>query len=436
MPIAASKSTYLLWGCLAALVLLPLLTVGLLYLGILSERERFAGFSSVATQLQGIQDAEVDFSLARRASQAYLRIGDPVDREASRSLIESSRQKIATVRSTGGNAPADLMLNAIDAQLVRYDQASQAIFDLVTKRRILADQRLRNLANQIDSDLAEYANRWQRSGLNALAAPLALARAAIADPRLRSSYRPDDLAAAVARPLALAATVEIAEPEAAAIVRRLEARLATFVAGWREMVEINAQIANLTDSDVLTIGQTISSRFEALADASTARQASIHQASRRASAGDDMLVSIVAAATLLAAAAGAFAALRLFAQQATRIRNERAKRKALETVLAQLEAAVRSGAFGMRQPPTLSEIAATIPEPQDAIEPPAVATAIALETSQTLAPVPQAAVQTSQANPAPEPVAARTAAKDEPTNDDLIKMLLASLPATPARNAN
>jgi hypothetical protein len=429
MPIAASKSTYFLWGCLAALVLLPLLTVGLLYLGILSERERFSAFSSVATQLQGIQDAEVDFSLARRASQAYLRIGDPVDREAARGLIESSRQKIAAVRSPGGNEPTDAMLTALDAQLARYDQSSQAMFDLVSKRRVLSDQRLRNLASQIDSDIAEYTTRWQRSGLNAIVAPLALARAAIADPRTRSSFRPDDLAAAVARPLGLAATAEISEPEAAAIVRRAEARLAAFVAGWRELVEINTQIASLTDSDVLVIGQSISSRFEALADASTARQGSIYQASQRASAGDDMLVSIVAAATLLAAGAGAFAASRLFAQQASRIRKERAKRKALETVLAQLEAAVRGGALGVREPHETTAGAAAMPEPEIAAEPMATSIGIAGDMPQAAAAVPQPA-------PAPETAAARTGAKAEPSNDDLIKMLLASLPATPARNAN
>ncbi len=429
MPIAASKSTYFLWGSLAAVVLLPLLTVGLLYLGILSERERFSAFSSVATQLQGIQDAEVDFSLARRASQAYLRIGDPVDREATRGMIESSRQKIAAVRSPGGNEPTDGKLAALDAQLARYDQASQAMFDLVSKRRILADQRLRNLASQIDSDIAEYTTRWQRSGLNAIVAPLALARAAIAEPRARPSFRPDDLAAAVARPLALAATAEIAEPEAAAIVRRTETRLAAFVAGWRELVEINAQIANLTDSDVLAIGQAISSRFEALADASTARQNSIYQASRRASAGDDVLVSVVAAATLLAAGAGALAASRLFAQQALRIRNERAKRKALETVLAQLEAAVRSGTLGGRILQDATVPASAMPEPEIGAESTAMAMAIADDVPKTAEPLPQQ-------DAAPETAAARTDPKAEPTNDDLIKMLLASLPATPARNAN
>jgi len=308
MPIAAFKSTYLLWGCLATLVLLPLLTAGLLYLGILSERERFAAYSTVAAQLQAIQDAEVDFSLARRSAQAYLRIDDPVDREAARGLIDSSRRKIAAAQSPGGNEPNDRMLSALDAQLARYAQVSQTLFESVAKRRTLADQRLRSLAAQIDGDLAEYTTRWQRGGLNAIATSLALARAAIADPRLRSSYRPDDLAAAVARPLALAATVELVEPEAAAVVRRAEARLAAFVAGWRELVEIDAQIARLTDTDVLAIGQTISSRFEALADASTARQSSLYQASQRASTSDDLLVSIVAAATLLAAAAGAFAA--------------------------------------------------------------------------------------------------------------------------------
>jgi len=431
MPIAAFKSTYLLWGCFAALVLLPLLTVGLLYLGILSERERFAACSSVATQLQGIQDAEADFSLARRASQAYLRIGDPVDREASRSLIETSRQKLAAVQSPGGNDPTDRMLAALDAQLARYDQASQVMFELVSKRRTLADQRLRNIAGQIDSDLAEYTTRWQRSGLNAIAGPLALARAAIADRQLRSGYRPDDLAAAVARPFALAATAEIAEPEAAAIVRRIEARLANFIAGWREMIEINAQIANLTDSDILAIGQTISSRFEALADAGTARQASIYQASHRASASDDILVSIVAAATLLAAGAGAFAALRLFAQQTLRIRNERAKRKALENVLAQLEAAVRSGALGEGTPQSTTRATAAMPEPkpepENAAEPSAMA--LANDMPQVVEPVPQK-------DAAPEAAAARTGPTAEPTNDDLIKMLLASLPATPARNAN
>ncbi|MCA3263963.1 MAG: hypothetical protein ING44_18620 [Telmatospirillum sp.] len=430
MKNAAFKSTYLLWGCLAALVFLPLLTVGLLYLGILSERERFAAYSSVATQLQAIQDAEVDFSLARRASQAYLRIGDPVDREAMRSLIEGSRQKIAAARSTGGNEPNDAMLTALDAQLARYDQISQSMFDLVGRRRVLVDQRLRTLANQIDGDLAEYASRWQRGGLNAVAASLANARAAIADPRLRATYRPEDLAAAVARPLALAATVEIAEPDAAAIVRRVEARLAAFVAGWRELIEVGAQIASLADNDVLAIGQTISSRFEALADASTARQASLYQASQRASAGDDMLVSIVAAATLLAAVAGAFAASRLFAQQAARMRNERARRKALETVLSQLEAAAKSGAFAARAPET-APIAAAMPEPEPeaTAEVPMTAPAMALAVPQPAEPTPQPAA-------APEAVAARAAPKGDPTNDDLIKMLLASLPATPARNAN
>lgn len=431
MPNAASKSTYLLWGCLAALVLLPLLTVGLLYLGILSERERFAAYSSVATQLQGLQDAEVDLSLARRSTQAYLRIGDPVDRESARSLIERSRQKIAAARSSGGNDPTDRMLNELDAQMARYDQISQTVFELVARRRTLSDQRLRTLASQIDGDLAEYASRWQRSGLNGIAAPFALARAAIADPRLRSSYSPDDLSAAVARPLALAATVEISEPEAAAVVRRVETRLASFVAAWRELVEIDAQIARVTDSDVLAIGQTISSRFEALTDAATARQASLFQASQRASASDDMLVSIVAAATLLAAAAGAFAALRLFTQQAARIRNERAKRKALESALAQLEAAARNGAFAARVPDASVPGAVAMPEPEVAAEPPTMAPAMAREAPPAAAPAPQQAPA-----PAPETAAARAAPKAEPTNDDLIKMLLASLPATPARNAN
>jgi len=126
MKNAASKSTYLLWGCLAALVFLPLLTVGLLYLGILSERERFSAFSSVATQLQAIQDAEVDFSLARRASQAYLRIGDPVDREAMRSLIERSRQKVAASRSPDGNEPTDAMLARSTAILPNTRRAGSA----------------------------------------------------------------------------------------------------------------------------------------------------------------------------------------------------------------------------------------------------------------------------------------------------------------------
>ncbi len=435
MKNAASKSIYLLWSCLAALVFLPLLTVGLLYLGILSERERFSAFSSVATQLQAIQDAEVDFSLARRASQAYLRIGDPVDREAMRSLIESSRQKVAAARSPGGNEPTDAKLAELDAQLARYDQISQSMFDLVGRRRILVDQRLRTLASQIDSDLAEYAARWQRGGLNAVAASLALARAAIADPRLRTTYRPDDLAAAVTRPLALAATVEIAEPEAAAVVRRVEARLAAFVAGWRELIEVGAQIARLAETDILAIGQTISSRFEALADASTARQASLYQASKRASASDDMLVSIVAAATLLAAVAGAFAASRLFTQQAARMRSERARRKALETVLSQLEAAAKSGAFAARALETAAPDAAAsapaMPAPVATAEAPTTASATALAAPQPAEPTPQAAPA-----PVPETAAARTASKDEPSNDDLIKMLLASLPSTPARNAN
>jgi len=431
MPIAASKATYLLWGCLATLVLLPLMTAGLLYLGILSERERFAAYSTVAAQLQGIQDAEVDFSLARRSVQAYLRIGDPVDREAARGLIDSSRRKIAAVQSPGGNEPTDRLLSALDAQLARYAEVSQTLFEAVAKRRTLADQRLRSLAAQIDGDLAEYTTRWQRGGLNAIATSLALARAAIADPRLRSSYRPDDLAAAVARPLALAATVELVEPEAAAVVRRAETRLAAFVAGWRELVEIDAQIARLTDTDVLAIGQTISSRFEALADASTARQSSLYQASQRASTSDDLLVSIVAAATLLAAAAGAFAASRIFTQQAARIRNERTKRKALEAALALLEAAARSGALGGRAPQTGTTGVAATPELRIVAEP-TMAMASALEKLET----PPEDGLPLQPNTTQEAAAARATAKAEASNDQLIQMLIASLPATPARNAN
>jgi hypothetical protein len=50
--------------------------------------------------------------------------------------------------------------------------------------------------------------------------------------------------------------------------------------------------------------------------------------------------------------------------------------------------------------------------------------------------MPQAAEPVPQKDAAPEAAAAHTGPKAEPTNDDLIKMLLASLPATPARNAN
>jgi hypothetical protein len=67
------------------------------------------------------------------------------------------------------------------------------------------------------------------------------------------------------------------------------------------------------------------------------------------------------------------------------------------------------------------------PEPENAAEPSAMA--LANDMPQVVEPVPQK-------DAAPEAATARTGPTAEPTNDDLIKMLLASLPATPARNAN
>lgn len=418
MAITPLKPSTLLSASLAVLVLLPLLAVGLLFVGFNAERARFAEYATAATQLQAVQDAEVDFSLARRASQSYLRNGDAPDRVAAAELIDRARAKLAAARKVSVGDPANRALDELDGHLARYATMLERIFDLAARRRLLRDQRLPLLAEQIDAELAAYNARWQRAGLGGLATALVRARAAVADPS--AAFGPDDLAQAVSRPLALAATAEIAEPEAGAAVRRLELRFVAFDTAWRQLREVNGAIATTVSGDVAGIGQEATKRFEAITDTLTPRQTALFGASRQAERDSNLAIAIIAAATLAFAAVGAFAAWRLFGEQARRANAEHAKRKALEAAFAQLEAAARS-ARARAAPTAIVEPLAAPSEP--AIEP------------QDIAPEIVAVAAIAAPEP-PRAVAPAAAGAAEPSNDELIKMLLNSLPQTPSAKAS
>jgi|GEM_PF-5557010 len=426
MALLPVKPAMLVPASLALLVLLPLLAVGLLLVGFNDERARFGDYAAAANQLQAVQDAEVDFALARRAGQSYLRTGDAADRSAASELIARARVKLAAARKISVGDATNRALDELDGHLARDAATAESIFDLAARRRLLRDQRLPLLAELIDAELAAYTARWQRAGLGMLATAVLQARAAVADPT--AAFGPDDLAQLVARPLALAATAEIAEPEAGTAVRRLELRFAAFETAWRQLREVSGAIATAMSGDRGDIGHETTLRFESVADALTRRQTALFGASKLAESNSNRSIAIVGTATLIFAAIGAFAAWRVFGEQSRRAAKEKAKRKALEAAFAQLEAAART-ARARAAPPANAE---PIPQPVAAQDMPTIELApeIPAEIAPEIAPV------ASIAAPAPVPAPPVPAAAADPGNDELIKMLLNSLPPTQSAKAS
>lgn len=409
------KPGYLIGACLSVMVVLPVVSVASLYAGQTAERARFAAYADSATILQILQDAEVDFALARRSSQAFLRSFDPAERTAVAELIATSRKKIADARAARPTPAVAADIGSLDGQFAGYIDASTRLFDLAVRRQQLQTGRLRFLGEQIATEIGEYGTRWRRGGLDGVAAGIARARAAIVDPE-SDVFGPADLTADVEQPLALAATAEMAQTEATALVRRIEARVTAFAEAWRELIAVNAAIAELLGSDVVGRGRAISNRFETLTDALQNEQRELFAASQREAAHWDRTIWAVVLATAVAAAGGAGAAWRLFAAQRRRARAERERRIALENALAKLDAALRGARTDDKPPvstPTPVSQAGAAP---DVPKPPA---AEVRRPPQAQSPA-----------PAPAPVPAKPAAAD-PTNDELIAMLMNALPQVP-----
>ncbi|MFM7346133.1 MAG: hypothetical protein ACKO1J_12285 [Tagaea sp.] len=389
--------TRLLGACLAGLVALPLLAAGAFYAGLREERARLDAYAAAAKLYQGLQDAEVDFSLARRAGQAFLRTGAADERADLDALVARARGKVARLAGTAADPGGRARLRELDARLSDYAAFAARTFDAAGARRETAAE-LRRLGERIEADLALYATRFERGGLGGVAADVARARVAIAGADAES-FGPDALAAAVAMPLGLALVAETGAPEALAIVRRIEGGIGRFLTRWRDLARLGPEDA----APLAVTGREITSLFEAGTDALAARLLALEADGRANAARADTLLAAAVAAALILGTATAAAAWRVFAAQRARAAKEKRRRRALEEALARLDAALRA-----RQAAGTLEVKLRLPEPPQA--PPAPA-------EPPRAPAPPA----PRATPAPAA---------EPEADALIKMLMESLAPT------
>ncbi len=395
----AGQPANLLWVCLTGLALFPLIASAIFYLASHAERSRAEEQSRVATLLLNLQDAEVDFSLARRSVQAYLRIDDPAELRAANELLAATRGKVAALHG-------EPELRALEAGVAAYADAAVNALNRAARRRVLAGTELRELGERIDADIALYATRFERSGLAGLAADVAQARVAIAAAATPDAQAPDRLAASMRLPLDLADTAETGVPAARAIVRRIDTTLGQFIERWRELLSL--EDANAA-AQLGVRGGDISARFEIFTDRLHAELKTLRGAARDLGARLDLLLALTAAFVLALSAIAARAIWRLFAEQRDRAKKEAKRRKGLEAALAQLDAAIRA-----RRAEGTAEVTLKLPEPPP--PPPKVEPA----------PVPAKAADTP---PPPAP-----AKPSEPDTDELIKMLMMTLGPPPDAN--
>ncbi|MBI1244202.1 MAG: hypothetical protein GC202_04275 [Alphaproteobacteria bacterium] len=388
---SAAKPNFILGLCLAGLVAFPLLAASILFGGLRSERVRFGDFAGAADVLEIVQDAEVDFSLARRAGQSYMRTGVESDRASVGELVETARRKLRSLDAGRVDAATFADITRLHTQLGLYANLIGDLLGQAGRRREIAERGLRSLGEAADADFTLYASRWNRVGLIALAGELARARVAVNMPSTAATIGPDDLARAMTSALDLADTAEIPVPEAAAVVRRIRTNLNAFVEMWRQMVAIDERLAAATTAGVFGPAREISEQFEALGEQIRSRQRANQDESRRAAIWNDTIAVATFALVLLLSAGAAFAAWRVFATQRALARAESARRVALEGALAKLDAAIRATRAGGR-----GEVVFRIP-PLENLPPPVIETETELEPE---APTGPAAVPAADNSPA------------------------------------
>lgn len=391
--------------CLTGLALFPLIAAAMFYVSTQLERDRAESRARVAMILLGVQDAEVDFALARRSVVSYLRADDPEEMKAARAKLESARNKLANLIATTG----DQRIAALHAGVAAYDDLTIAALGRVARRRALADNELRELGARIDADIVLYATRFERGGLAGLAAEMAQARIRIASSAIDPGG-PDQLAATARLPLDLADTAEIAAPAARAIVRRIDANLGRFVAHWREM---NALYDPSSAARIAAAGPDLTVGFDALTNLLSAQLVDLRGAARDLGARLDMLLGATIAVVAVLAGFAARAIWHVFVEQRDRAARETRRRTELEAALARLDAAIRA-----RRADGTGAVTLTLPEAPPPAPPPSPPSKPALPSS------PAAAAKT---DPAP-PEQIKPA---EPDTDELIKMLMMTLGPTP-----
>ena len=346
----AGQPANLLWLCLTGLALFPLIAAGIFYGAGYAERSRAEEQSRVATLLLDLQDAEVDFSLARRSVQAYLRIDDPAELRTANELLTATRGKVATLAAMRSEPE----LRALETGVVAYTDAAVNALNRAARRRILAGTELRELGERIDADIALYATRFERSGLAGLAADVAQARVAIAA-AAPDMQGPDRLAASMRLPLDLADTAETNVPAARAIVRRIDETLRRFVERWREMLSLeDANAANALGGR----GRDVSVSFETFTDRLHIELKNLRSAARDLGTRLDLLLGLTIVFVVVLSAIAARAIWRLFAEQRDRAKKEAKRRKGLEAALAQLDAAIRA-----RRADGTQEVTLRLPDP-------------------------------------------------------------------------
>lgn len=391
----AVQPARLLWLCLSGLALFPLIAAAIFYAAGQAERSRAEEQSRVATLLLNIQDAEVDFSLARRSVQAYLRIDDPAELRIANELLSTARGKVAALHR-------EPEMRALEAGVAAYADAATGALNRAARRRVLAGTELRDLGERIDADIALYATRFERSGLAGLAADVAQARVAIAA-AAADSQGPDRLAASMRLPLDLADTAETGVPAARAIVRRIDATLGQFIARWRELL-------SLEDANAATQlgvrGRDISALFETSTDRLHAELRRLRGDASDLGSKLNLLLALTVAFVVALSAIAARAIWRLFAEQRDRAKKEAKRRQGLEAALAQLDAAIRA-----RRAEGTAEVTLKLPEPP---APPPKIEPAAAPAKKTEAPPPEAPVKAA-----------------EPDTDELIKMLMSTLGPAP-----
>ncbi|MCA0450373.1 MAG: hypothetical protein LCH62_11465 [Proteobacteria bacterium] len=392
----AGQPANLLWLCLTGLALFPLIASAMFYLASHAERSRAEEQSRVATLLLDLQDAEVDFSLARRSVQAYLRVDDPAELRAANELLAATRGKVAALHG-------ESELRALEADVSAYRESAISALNRAARRRILAGTELRELGEQIDADIALYATRFERSGLAGLAADVAQARVTIAA-AAPDAQGPDRLAASMRLPLDLADTAETGAPAARAIVRRIDERLGRFIERWRELLSL--EDANAA-AQLGARSRDISARFAIFTDRQHDELKTLRGAARDLGARLDLLLGLTVGFVVVLSAIAARAIWRLFADQRDRAKKEAKRRKGLEAALAQLDAAISA-----RRAEGTAEITLKLPDP---LPPP---------------PTPKAEPAPTPATKADAPPAA-PAKPSEPDTDELIKMLMSTLNAPP-----
>lgn len=443
----ASPNVVLGW-CLVGLVVFPLVAAAVLFSGLRTERARFGGYATTSDILEIVQDAEVDYSLARRAGQSFMRTGQEADRTSAGELVGAARLKLRAIEAGRVDATLFAEVDRLNAQLGRYAEILNELLALVARRREIAERGLRTIGESADGDLTLYASRWNRVGLIELAASLARARVAANVPSAAATFGPDDLARTAGQALDLADTAEIPVPEAAAVVRRIRASINAYLTQWREMTEIDARLAAATTGSVIGPGQEISARFEALGNLLRARQRGSVDDSRSSAIWNDTLALTTIVLVLVLSLGAALAAWRAFAVQRGAARSEAARRAALETALAKLDAAIRAmrarnGEVVLRLPPEPMPVVATAIEPA---EPALVVVAPAPEAEPEPASRPtdpltglpkvprRKKLSRNVAAGAPEPPAAAPA-QAEPSTDALLAMLMQSLGEPDVKNA-